>query len=94
MAGPGRYRTGKPTFTVYGRRQIGKSESTGRSIYTSLTKEGLWSQAAAQLWLMDHILEKGASQIDAVIVRLDHGVDVNGERHVVKRIGEGKAWWE
>lgn len=92
----------KESYIIYGRRCIRPPENDGgfgplsrrRGSYEALHKEGLWSQAAAHLWLMDHILEKGASQIDAVIVRLDNGVDVNGERHVVRRIGEGKAWWE
>lgn len=29
-----------------------------------------------------------------VIVRLDHQMDVNGQRHVVRRINGGQAWWE
>jgi hypothetical protein len=88
----------RPTFTVYGRRLLGHHtgiwDGLRKPTYASLTKEGLPSQADAQLWLMNHMLKRGATSIDAVIVRLDNGVDVNGERHVVKRIGEGKAWWE
>lgn len=33
-------------------------------------------------------------EVHAVLVRLDHGRDLNGERHVVRRVGDGRAWWE
>jgi hypothetical protein len=32
--------------------------------------------------------------LHAVIVKLINGRDLNGEREVVFRIGDGKAWWE
>lgn len=84
------------SYTVYGRRQFTKDPDNNgpRPWSKSLTQEGFTTMADAILALMDVVLKYGPTNIEAVIVRLDNGVDVNGERHVVRRLGEGKAWWE
>lgn len=76
------------TFTVYGYRRISPRRSA------SMHREGLKTFEDAMVWIMDHVMEHGPSEVHAVVVKLDKGVDKNGERHVVRRIGEGKAWWE
>jgi hypothetical protein len=71
-------------WVVYG----WKRTSYGRQ---AVHKEGLTSERAATAWALKHVLTGGGQ---SVIVKLDHGVDANGQRHVVARYGEGKAWWE
>lgn len=82
-------------WTVYGRRlNVNRTNDLGVSVYVPLHKEGFTSLGDATLWLMDEVLKHGASEMDVVIVHLMNGVDVNGEREVVRRIGNGRAWWE
>lgn len=90
-----------PKWTVYGRRKVlpqkgfaWRPKPGSNDVYAPLHKEGFTSEADATLFLMDTVMQYGATEVDAVIVRLDNGEDRNGERQVVRRVGEGKAWWE
>lgn len=80
---------GSPRWTVYGRR---RHSERGRELTAGVHKEGFTSEDDAVAWLMQVVLRY--LLVDAVVVRLDNGRDVNGERHVVKRVGQGKAWFE
>lgn len=84
----------RPSWTIYGRRRAGVSRFDGRPLYAAVHGDGFQSEADATLWLMDQVLEHGAGTMNVVVVRLDNGRDRNGERHVIRRIGDGKAWWE
>lgn len=59
----------------------------------AITEENLTSEEDAQVKFVVHYMAQ-ARTLDAVLIRLDNGKDVNGERHVVRRAGGGRAWWE
>lgn len=79
-------------WTVYGRVRTGV-DAQGRVISRGFHADRLRSKEAAVHFVTDGVLQfKGG--LDAVVVRLANGEDKHGEREVIYRQGEGKAWWE
>lgn len=78
-------------WTVYGKRPT-RVSGTGHVHTAGVHKEGITTEGEAVAFAMSTLLQYPAAQI--VVVRLDHGRDQNGERHVVARWGDGKSWWE
>lgn len=83
-----------PSWTVYGRRRTGRISADGKVITAGVHADRLATRDEAVSWLMTQCMNHGPHNIDAVVVKLDHGADVNGERHVIERVGQGRAWWE
>lgn len=90
MVGAFRRPSGSPTWTVYGWRPHGL-DFTGKVLKAGVHKERCTSEADAVSWLMRVVLKHGV--VHAVVVKLDHGNDVDGERHVVYRVGDGQPWY-
>lgn len=59
----------------------------------AITDETITSEEEANVKLVTYYMTKGRA-LQAVLIRLDYGRDVNGQRHVLRRAGEGRAWWE
>lgn len=74
-------------WIVYGRASVPPPQ-TGRSI----TSRRYQSLEDAEVYLVKCMLEYG--RVVATLIHLERGLDINGERHVVRRINEGRAWWE
>lgn len=79
-------------WTVYGRVRTGV-DLQGRVQTRGFHADRLTSRDAAVSFVMDGVM-KYAGGLDAVVVRLADGEDRHGQREVIYRQGEGKAWWE
>lgn len=82
-----------PTWTVYCRTVVGL-QGVGTPRFRSITRDGFLTFEAAVVHIMKEVLEAGPERLTGCIVKLDHGRDLNGERHVVKRVNDGRSWWE
>lgn len=78
--------TRPPTWVLYGHLV------TPDGIRVALHKENLPNEGEAKKHVV--IAKIGGGEVVGVVVKLDHGHDTNGQRHVVHRINNGKAWWE
>lgn len=82
-----RRRRGEPRYVVYGVRHCQQDLAAG--VHGEFPTED-----AAYNWLMKLVLKYGTTRLDVVVVKLMFGEDVNGERSIIRRIGNGKGWWE
>jgi len=80
-----------PRWSVYGRR-VDKIHATGKISMAGIHQEGFTTERDAVAFAMKNkVLYPSATM---VVARLDRNQDKNGERHVVLRINDGRAWWE
>ena len=76
-------------WTVYGRKQ---ADVRKRVVTAGVHADRLDTLAAADAFLTQQIMLGG--YVEAVIVELLYGEDKPHERRVIRRVNEGKAWWE
>jgi hypothetical protein len=79
-------------WTVYGRVRTGVN-AKGAVTFRGFHAEALPSKDMAVSFVMDGVMKYGGG-LDCVVVRLANGEDRHGEREVIYRQGQGKAWWE
>lgn len=79
-------------WTVYGRVRTGV-DGKGRVTFRGFHADRLTSRDMAVSFVMEGVMKHGGG-LDCVVVRLANGEDKHGEREVVFRQGEGRAWWE
>jgi hypothetical protein len=65
----------------------------GRVTVAPVHAEKLEARDLAIAFVMKLYMQYGET-MDVVVVELLNGMDVNGERKVIHRIGQGKSWWE
>lgn len=91
-----------PSWTFYGFIDHGATvEITNKvsgpaqmPVRTGLVKDQLPTLDAAIVEAKAAVASAGTGKVVGVIVQLDHGHDINGQRHVIHRMNGGKGWWE
>ena len=81
------------TWTVYGRVTIGMSQR-GEVQIRGLHLDRAPTLEQANSFVEDAIEKYKEPCVECVIVLLKDGRDVYGSRRVVRRVSQGKAWWE
>lgn len=76
-------------WVVYGARSHPTRPPTTAGVHAKFNSE---DEAVA--WLMSVILKYGHGHVKAVVVRLKAGDDRNGFHEIVRRVNDGKGWWE
>lgn len=79
-----------PRWVVYGLRP--HTGSAGRMSTAAVHQENIETEAEAIGIATGIIMIHPLAQL--VVVRLERGIDKNGERTVILRRNGGKAWWE
>jgi len=80
-------------WTVYGRVKRGLS-AVGSVEFRGLHLDRAPSLEMANSFVQEAIDEYGEGAVDCVIVHLVTGTDAPGTRRVVRRVSNGRAWWE
>lgn len=80
-------------WTVYGRAKAGL-DMLGIVQFRGVHLDRAPSLEMANSFVEDAIKRYGQACVTCVIVELRHGVDHSSTRRVIRRVGEGRAWWE
>lgn len=80
-------------WTVYGRVKSGLSQR-GEVQFQGLHLDRAPSLEMANSFVEDAITAHGEACVECVIVQLRNGIDKFGMRRVIRRVSNGRAWWE
>lgn len=80
-------------WTVYGRVRDGL-DGQGVVQFRGLHLDRAPSLEMANSFVEDAITEFNEACVECVIVELKYGDDKHGERRVIRRVSQAKAWWE
>jgi len=80
-------------WTVYGRVRTGVTQR-GEVEIRGLHLERAPSVEMANSFVEDAITQYKEPAVECVIVQLKDGRDSYGTRRVIRRVSDGKAWWE
>jgi hypothetical protein len=81
------------TFVVYGRVKTGLTQQ-GEVVMRGLHLDRAPSLEMANSFVEDAIAEYKEGSVECVIVQLIGGRDSYGSRRVIRRVSNGRAWFE